>query len=93
MNFGLAAAVHFRELRPLELTTSCTSPLFLWILLTSVMPGLRPKLVYIYANYFEFYKETNLSCLLSSLSHRDDAHAVQIFIAHPQSRVVSLYMS
>lgn len=25
MNFGLAAAVHFRELRPLELTTSCTS--------------------------------------------------------------------
>lgn len=34
MNFGLAAAVHFRELRPLELTTSCTSPLFLWIWLT-----------------------------------------------------------
>ena len=67
MNFGLTAAVHFRELRPLELTTSCTSALFLWIWLTSVMPGLRPKLVYIYANYlFDFYKrdETLVVCCL-----------------------------
>lgn len=53
--------------------------------------GAQTKACVHICNYlFEIYKEINLSCVPSSLSHRDNHHVSDIYCTNPQNRVVSL---
>lgn len=74
---------YWSNLWPCDLTTSCSSLRFLWIWLTSMILRLRPKLVYIYASTYAFYKEINLNLSIVLFPHKDKHHLMSDIYCTP----------